>query len=121
MNSDAFSADFLNDIVTICIVVLFAKFATHRSRNRATGRTQWHRSPMLWHIVCIVCAVTSLVCGMIAIDQRSASEGLRYTAAGFLVVGCVILIADSFVQDHRRRQVTGGLQGERQSADADRR
>lgn len=66
---------------------------------------------MLWHTVCIVCALISLVCALIEIDQRSGSDVLRYTAAGFLAVGCAILISDSFIQDHnKRRKVANGLQ-----------
>jgi hypothetical protein len=61
------TVDFLNNAAAVCVVVLFAKFVTHRTRPSGNPR-QWH---IVLHLLCIAFAAFGLVTALNGAEAES--------------------------------------------------
>jgi hypothetical protein len=95
-----YSADFFNNIAAVCVVLLFAKFVTHRSRTPGGRQT----GVLVLHVVCVVAAAVGTVFALIATVRQSAAPGLTVTAWVSLGVAGLTLMFDVLWDDIRRHR-----------------
>jgi hypothetical protein len=92
------SADFFNDIITVAIIIVFAKFVTHHNRHgRRTAGTYW------WHLASVVLSVLAVVMGLAGAEFETDPDlWIHVVAVGAMAGGVVILLVDVLVDDWRR-------------------
>jgi undecaprenyl pyrophosphate phosphatase UppP len=92
------SADFFNDIITVAIVIVFAKFVTHH--NRHSPRTT---SIYRWHALSVGLSVLAVVLGLVGVElETDPHPSIHIVAAAAMAGGVVILLVDVLVDDWRR-------------------
>jgi hypothetical protein len=94
----AYSADFFNNVAAVSMVLIFAKFVTHRSRSGPrSGRAR--RIAAGLHVVCVVAAVVSLVIALAATELQSDHMLLHVLAWVSLGIASAVLIGDVLWED----------------------
>jgi hypothetical protein len=95
------SLDFFDGAAAICVVVLFAKFVTHRTRGGPAN------SPaVLVHGLCLALAALGLVAALIGTETESDWVWLHLFVWVGTLGSIVLLLADGLWTDlakHRRR------------------
>lgn len=80
------------------IVLVFAKFVTHRSRR---GLTTF--STHGWHLACVGFSVIAVALGLVSAElETDPAWWLHLLAAGAMTAGVVILLVDMLADDGRR-------------------
>jgi glucan phosphoethanolaminetransferase (alkaline phosphatase superfamily) len=94
------SVDFFNAIVTLASVVLFAKFVTHRTRNREVVTVGLH----WWHVGCVVLSIVAIALALIGLGrERNPPSWLHILSATVAAVAVAILVIDGLGDDNTRR------------------
>ena len=92
------SSDFFSGIVTVAIVVVFAKFVTHH--NRHSRRT---KGVYGWHLLSVVLSVLAVASGLAGAElETDPDPWLHIVAATAMAAGVLILLADVLADDWRR-------------------
>jgi len=98
MASDTFSPDFYNDLAAVCVVVLFAKFMTHRGHPR-TSRWLW-----TLHALCLISSAGGVFIPLLAVYQQSSWYLLRDLSWACLAFSSLILIGVGLYEDFPKRR-----------------
>jgi hypothetical protein len=98
--------DFFDSAAAICVVVLFAKFVTHRHRRR--GSAGW--GVIALHVLCVALAAFGLVAALVGTESESDWARLH----GFVWFGTLgslaLLLGDALLVDVAERRRGGRRQ-----------
>lgn len=95
---DNTSVDFFTNIVTVSIVLVFAKFVTHHNRRGPT--TGWTHA---WHLVCVIVSVAAVAMGLAGVElETDPDPWFHILAAAAMAAGIIILLADVLANDWQR-------------------
>jgi hypothetical protein len=90
--------DFYAAAVTACVVIVFAKFATHTHDRRPVvpGGLEWLVGPVV-HFFCITFAWVGLLLSLLMLGKEGLSkeESIRWVVGGFTVAAGLILSLDT--------------------------
>jgi cytosine/uracil/thiamine/allantoin permease len=96
----AFTPDFFNSVASVAVVLMFAKFVTHRSRKPRHGRKGTGEVVLIGcHIAAVLAALIATVASLVAVDQQDVSPYWRLAGWWGLAIAGSLLVGDVLVED----------------------
>jgi hypothetical protein len=102
--------DLLTGVLTVASIVVFAKFATHRTR--ATSPDRALPMQLVFHVTCVLCSSAALTLALVGLMQPGdPSRPLAVTALSLVGVSVLILVGEGLYDDIAGR--AGGVDASR--------